>query len=206
MSENSTRDQILDNALSLFAAQGYKAVTVAQIAQKVGIRPPSLYKHFKNKQEIFTAIFSELSRRYDEQVSQLHLNGTNALQDREKFADMKANDLVHTARMLFRYFLHDNYAVRFRKMLTIGQFSNKELAAQYIRQYIDDSLSYQTVLFSFFSDKGLLIPGADPYITSLQFYAPIFLLLTLCTAIPSREQESDMLLERHIRGNSPTFI
>ena len=37
-----TKERILKEALSLFSQKGFKAVTVEDIAQKVGIKAPSL--------------------------------------------------------------------------------------------------------------------------------------------------------------------
>lgn len=44
-----TRHRILDAALTLFAEKGYANVFVAEIADAVGIKAPSLYKHFGSK-------------------------------------------------------------------------------------------------------------------------------------------------------------
>lgn len=51
--------------MRLFSQSGYDAVSVERIASAVGIKAPSLYKHFKSKQEIFDAIVAETYRRYD---------------------------------------------------------------------------------------------------------------------------------------------
>lgn len=54
--KEDTKQRILDEALRLFSQSGYDAVSVERIASAVGIKAPSLYKHFKSKQEIFDAI------------------------------------------------------------------------------------------------------------------------------------------------------
>ena len=54
----STKDRILEEALTLFAENGYDGTGVEQIAEKVGIKAPSLYKHFKGKEDIMTALMS----------------------------------------------------------------------------------------------------------------------------------------------------
>lgn len=51
--KEDTKQRILDEALRLFSQSGYDAVSVERIASAVGIKVPSLYKHFKSKQEIF---------------------------------------------------------------------------------------------------------------------------------------------------------
>ncbi len=59
--------EILDAALELFATIGYRATTMAQIGDRLGIRGPSLYKHVASKQEmlveIMAGMMTELLRR-----------------------------------------------------------------------------------------------------------------------------------------------
>ena len=55
-----TKHRILDEALTLFSEKCYANVYVGDIAEKVGIRAPSLYKHYKSKQAIFDAIIEEI--------------------------------------------------------------------------------------------------------------------------------------------------
>ena len=51
-----TRRLILQAAQNLFAAHGYRAVTTRQIAEACGITQPALYKHFADKQEVYTSM------------------------------------------------------------------------------------------------------------------------------------------------------
>lgn len=48
----SRRDEILDVAERLLAAEGPEAVTMRRVADEMGIRAPSLYKHVRNKDDI----------------------------------------------------------------------------------------------------------------------------------------------------------
>jgi AcrR family transcriptional regulator len=48
----STRELILLEASRLFAVRGYRGTSTHDIAAAVGVRQPSLYKHFASKQEI----------------------------------------------------------------------------------------------------------------------------------------------------------
>ena len=52
----STKEKILDAALTLFAENGYDGTSVEQIANVVGIKAPSLYKHYKGKEDILNAL------------------------------------------------------------------------------------------------------------------------------------------------------
>ena len=55
-----TRENILNTALRLFARDGYEAVCVSTIAGELGMTKGALYKHYKNKRDIFDSIGLEV--------------------------------------------------------------------------------------------------------------------------------------------------
>lgn len=193
-----TKHRILDEALTLFSEKGYANVYVSDIAGRVGIKAPSLYKHYRNKRAIFDAIIDEMNHRFEQQAQALSISGTDPTADAEVYKNMDEEHLIKLGNDLFRYYLHDSYTKRFRKMLTLEQFQDQELARVYSQQYFDMPLSYQGMLLGLMVSQGLLVTGNVPIMT-LQFYAPIYMLLTVCDREPSREQEAMELLERHIR-------
>ena len=193
-----TKKKILDEALTLFSEKGYANVYVADIAERVGIKAPSLYKHYKNKQAIFDAIIQEMNRRFLEEAGALQINGANAEIDAEIYKHISEEQLITLGNNLFLYFLHDDYTRRFRKMLTIEQFHDENLAAAYMKQYVDEPLSYQGMLFGLMVSSGVL-QTENVEIMTLHFYAPIYMLLTICDREPDREKEALKTLEAHIR-------
>ena len=56
----SSRERILDAAEARFAEKGFSATSVAEIADDVGIRGPSLYKHFDTKAALYHAVAKRL--------------------------------------------------------------------------------------------------------------------------------------------------
>ena len=193
-----TKHRILDEALTLFSEKGYANVFVNDIAERVGIKAPSLYKHFKSKKAVFDAIIDEMNHRFEQQAQFLSINGTDPAADAEVYKNMDEDHLVKLGNDLFRYYLHDSYTKRFRKMLTLEQFQEKDLARVYSQQYFDMPLSYQGMLLGLMTAQGLLAADNVPIMT-LHFYAPIYLLLTLCDREPEREEEALRLMEEHIR-------
>ncbi|MBP5415272.1 MAG: helix-turn-helix transcriptional regulator [Lachnospiraceae bacterium] len=193
-----TKQRILDEALTLFSQKGYANVFVNDIAEKVGIKAPSLYKHYKNKQAIFDEIIDEMNHRFEANEHNMSINGTDPTIDAEIYKNMDEDHLVKLGNDLFAYFLHDSYTKRFRKMLTLEQFKDKELAKTYSSQYFDMPLTYQGMLLGLLVAQGFLVSDDVPVMT-LQFYAPIYLLLTVCDRQPEREQEAIKLIEKHIR-------
>ena len=194
----NTKQRILDEALTLFSEKGYANVFVNDIAERVGIKAPSLYKHYKNKQAIFDAIIDEMSSKFEQQAQALSINGTDPAADAEVYKSMSEDHLIKLGNDLFAYFLHDSYTKRFRKMLTLEQFKDKDLATVYSEQYFDRPLSYQGMLLGLLVAQGLLVTENVPIMT-LHFYAPIYMLLTVCDREPDREPEALKLLEEHIR-------
>lgn len=194
----NTKEKILDEALTLFSEKGYANVYVGDIADRVGIKAPSLYKHYKNKKAIFDAIIDEMNRRFEEQAKALQINGTNAAADAGIYETLPEDQLLKLGREFFLYYLHDDYNRKFRKMLTLEQFHDKDLAKVYSKLYVDDPLSYQGMLFGFMVTAGVLKTD-NVEIMTLHFYAPIYYLLTICDREPEREKEALKLLDEHIK-------
>ena len=69
MKNETTKERILAEAVKLFAKEGYEAVSVDEIAKAVGIKAPSLYKHYKNKRAIFDSILRFMEQRDGEQAA-----------------------------------------------------------------------------------------------------------------------------------------
>ena len=80
----STKQKILDEALTLFAEKGYDGTGVDLIAERVGIKGPSLYKHYKGKEEILNALIDVAEERYEEMFGS-EKNIGKIPKDREEF-------------------------------------------------------------------------------------------------------------------------
>ena len=194
----NTKQKIMDEALTLFSEKGYANVFVSDIAERVGIKAPSLYKHYKNKQAIFDAIIEKMNQRFEEKAGMLHIAGNDAQKDAVIYQEMSEESMIQLGISLFQYYLHDDYTKRFRKMLTIEQFHDKELAKVYMKQYYDDPLSYQGMLLGMLVAQGIL-QTENVQVMTLHFYSPIYVLLTVCDREPEREEEAIQILTAHFR-------
>ena len=67
----STSDRILDAAEDLFAEKGYSAASLGEVADRVGIRSPSLYNHFRNKEALYEAVLSRLIEEFSTPLREL---------------------------------------------------------------------------------------------------------------------------------------
>ncbi|GAB6070915.1 hypothetical protein JCM30760_20120 [Thiomicrorhabdus hydrogeniphila] len=55
MTIGNTQQRILETSAERFASKGYDALTMRDIATACNIKAPSLYNHFKDKQELYQA-------------------------------------------------------------------------------------------------------------------------------------------------------
>lgn len=73
-----TAERILDAAERQFAERGYDGTSLSEIAQQVGIRTPSLYKHFSNKRALYEAVMARLLDPYFETLDHVLQQPTEA--------------------------------------------------------------------------------------------------------------------------------
>lgn len=198
MEAKNTKERIVEKALELFAQQGYEAVSVAQIAQGVGIKAPSLYKHYRSKQDIFNAIIDEMAVRYDTQMKNMMLDGSDPQKDIQAYRNIDVDTLVYMGKNLFLFFLQDKVLSQFRKLLTIEQYHNEHLATLYREQYFDSPLQYQSMLFAMLIQQGGM-RECDPHVMAMHFYAPMYFLLMRCDETTYKEEEVMQKVEKHIR-------
>jgi len=62
MRSEDRRRQLLEAALGVFSRSGYRGTTTAMLAKAAGITEPILYRHFKNKLEMFITLVDEASK------------------------------------------------------------------------------------------------------------------------------------------------
>lgn len=67
----TTAERILDAAEGLFAEKGYSATSLGDVADRVGIRSPSLYNHFKNKEALYEAVLERLLAEFSAPLLEL---------------------------------------------------------------------------------------------------------------------------------------
>lgn len=159
----STKQRILLEALKLFAKKGYEAVSVEEIATAVGIKAPSLYKHYKSKQALFDAILHAMETRDQENACACSVpEGTiEAMPDAYEQCSIK--ELIAFSKMQFRYWTEDAFAASFRKMLTVEQYKSAEMNRLYHQylgagplQYVADLLGSEEEALLFYGPMHML--------------------------------------------------
>ena len=159
MRNTNTKRKILTEAVKLFAAQGFEAVTVEMIAAAVGIKAPSLYKHYQSKQDIFDHILTTMEHRDAENASDFLLPTETKENYPEAYGNISVSALCDYCKCQFRYWTEDEFAASFRKMLTIEQYRNEKMNRLY-HQYLGyGPLKYTTDLLES-QEKAISLYGA----------------------------------------------
>lgn len=198
MKQEDTKQLILEQALALFSARGYDAVTVGDIARAVGIKAPSLYNHFPGKQAIFDALVDATAAQYEADTGRIDIHVQNVQKDIPIFTAITADALFEKVRQIFTYSLHDETIARFRRMMTIEQFRSPELAALYSERYVERLLRYHAGIFRALIAAGEIC-AEDPDALALQYVAPVLTLIGICDRQPEKEQECLEKLQKHVQ-------
>ena len=198
----TTKQKILKEALSLFAEKGYSAVYVGDIADAVGIKAPSLYKHYKSKQEIFDSCVEVFSERMEQIRNKLQLPDTPNANINYHTANMET--ITSIAINLFMFYLQDDVASKFRKMLMIERYHNPELNELFENLFIDGAVKHEENIFSDLINAKI-IKNENPHIIALRFYTPIFYLLQKYDMHPNMIDEAKQELILMVREFCNTY-
>ena len=104
------KEEIILAALELAAKDGLKSVSMARIAQRVGIKTPSLYNHFKSKEEIVKAMYSCLREKAKQ-------NRSLAFADPTGFAARSLEQILTEALTAYLALVTDRDMLRFFRVL-----------------------------------------------------------------------------------------
>lgn len=189
MEKMTTKDRILDSALTLFSEKSYDGVGVDLIAENAGIKGPSLYKHFKGKEDILNALIEKAESYYEANFGSTDDPGKTP-------ASM--NELVTLSLKRILFTLHDPMIRKVRRMLTMEQFRNQSIALLTTKYNIDSVQGLYQRIFQEMMDNGIMKQD-DPKLLSMSFAAPVSLLIQMCDREPEREQEAMERIEIYFR-------
>ena len=173
-----TKEKILAVALQLFAKDGYEAVSVSKIAEKLGITKGALYKHYENKKDIFNSIVARMSQS-DHEIARKYGVPENVFDCApEQYEKIGLKNLKNFAVSQYRFWTSDEFAADYRKMLTLEQYRNPELNKLYQDSLVRGPVLYLKDIFREMIRCGVLKEN-DPYQLAIEFFSPLFLLINM---------------------------
>lgn len=150
-----TREMIMDAARDLFARNGYRNVSMRQIAKVLNYSHGAIYYHFKNKAELFYALVEEHFYMLDQKLDQILL------------ADIPQNEKLESVLLGFIEFgltHQSHYEIMFlikddevRNFINQGPNKTYEKFASTIHQLNKNSLSVQEIWSIFLALHGFVV-------------------------------------------------
>ena len=198
-----TKENILHTALRLFARDGYEAASVSDIAGELGITKGALYKHYKNKQDIFNSIVERMYQIDAERAKKFEVPEETFDRSPEAYRNTDMDKITAFIEAQFHFLTEDEFARNFRKMLILEQYRNPEIAELYQKCLVSGPVSYIEDLFREMMERGIW-DKSDPKQLALEFYAPFYLLLSISDALPENKEPAKLLtvhIERFIEKN-----
>ncbi len=184
----STKEMILEAALSLFSEQGYNGTSVEEIANEVGIKAPSLYKHFKGKEEILNALIDSAETRYEESFgSEKNIGKLPA--SKKEFIDLTMKKISFT--------MSDPMIKKIRMLLVQEQFRNQRFAQITSRHQVEGIVKMYTKILKDMMKEGL-IKQDDPKMLAVELTSPAVLLIAKADRQPEEAEEVLKDIKKHL--------
>ena len=193
-----TKEKILNTALRLFARDGYEAVSVRHISEELGMTKGALYRHYKNKRDIFDSIVERMIQIDAQRAGEYQM----PVEIYDVSPDSYGNTSLESIQMFtieqFRFWTEDEFASQFRKMLTLEQYRNEEMSELYSQCIVEGPVAYMEDLFRELIEKGKL-KKAEPRQLPVEYYAPFFLMISMSDKSGEAESYVD-ILKNHIEN------
>lgn len=188
-----TKQRILETALELFAQTGYLGTSMSDIAGQLGITKGALYKHYASKQEILSSIVARMN--------QMDYDRAEAYEMPETEPDGFAEAYLHTpiaqihaySMAQFDHWTKEPFSANFRKMLTLEQYRDPEMARLHHDYLAGGPLEYMAAIF-----RKLTNSDEDAMQLALEFYGPMYLLYSVYDSAEDKASIAP-LLDAHIR-------
>jgi AcrR family transcriptional regulator len=106
-----TRQDLLDAARRIFARDGFEVARLQDIAEAAGRTRGALYAHFKDKEDLFFALFEEDLAR-DHELSSRQLRPHPSREERVSTLTAQLESILQDRRRMLLYLEFKMYAIR----------------------------------------------------------------------------------------------
>ena len=155
-----TKGRILLTALQLFSRDGYEAVSVRNIAEALDMTKGALYRHYKNKRDIFNSIIDRMIEIDAQRAKDYQMPVEQYDELPDSYGNTSWKNIVQYTIEQLKFWTEDNFAVLFRRMLTLEQYRNAEMAELYSQCIVEGPVSYMEAMFRELMKKGILLTNS----------------------------------------------
>ena len=187
-----TREKILMTALQLFVKDGYEAVSVRNIAEELGITKGALYRHYKNKRDIFDNIVERMIQIDEKRAEEYQMPAEQYASMPDSYKNTSLESIRNFTIEQLKFWTEDEFASKFRRMLVLEQYRNEEMAELCSQCIVAGPVDYMEDLFRELIQKGVL-KEENPRQLAVEYYAPLFLLINMYDKSGETEEYVDIL-------------
>ena len=182
----TTKEKILLTSLKLFAQDGYEAVSISKISGELGMAKSALYKHYKNKRDIFDSIINRMDELDYARAREYNMPDGNMDEIIKEYRNISTDKIRIYTEVQFKHWTEEEFSSLFRRMLTLEQYRNQEMSDLYQKYLVSGPIDYMTYLFA-----GITGKKEEAKQLAIEFYGPIFLMYSLY----DNKREGDDLTE-----------
>jgi AcrR family transcriptional regulator len=91
----SRKDVIVSKAATLFREKGYKAASMRDLAEAVGVEAASLYNHIKSKSELLHELVFSVANRFMVKLDEIESENISSLQKMEKILRFHIDEMIN---------------------------------------------------------------------------------------------------------------
>lgn len=93
---NLTRKEVIvTKAATLFREKGFKAASMRDLAEAVGVEAASLYNHIKSKTELLHELCFSVANRFLHKIDEVELEKNSSVEKIEKLLRFHINEMIH---------------------------------------------------------------------------------------------------------------
>lgn len=164
----------------------------------------ALYKHYKNKRDIFDSIVERMYQIDAQRSKKFEVPEEKKEVDPKAYENTSMDNMKNFTIAQFEFWSEDDFASDFRKMLTLEQYRNSEMAELYSNCITAGPVAYMEDIFREMIKKGIL-KEADPKQLAVEFYAPLYLLVNISDRSSDKTRCMELLnnhIDRFIQYNA----
>ncbi|MCR5789585.1 MAG: TetR/AcrR family transcriptional regulator [Lachnospiraceae bacterium] len=143
----TNKEEIMLSALKLFAERGFDAVSTSMIAGELGITKGALYRHYQSKQEIFDSIIERMVEQDEKQAQKTNVPVREYEEDAQSYEHTSLESLCEFVNSQYLYWTENEFALYFRRMITLEQYRNEEMRKLYRDMLSSGPVKYSRDLF-----------------------------------------------------------
>ena len=188
MDKTNAREPLIKAARDLFSIKGFDATSVDEIAESIGMKGPTIYKYFENKEDLLKAVIDTAD---DEYIKGMGVKGNlpDEINSGEELKTYVLKSLEFT--------LKNDTAKKMRRLATIEQYRNETLAKLATWHQLTCLRNLYTAIFLKMMERGQMTKG-DAEVIALEFISPISMMLQLIDREPKKKEEAFQTIEKHI--------